>query len=48
LLLGGFYAVLDEIHQAFVPGRTADVYDALADVIGVLIVVNIYRFFKNK
>ena len=48
LLVGGCYAVFDEIHQAFVPGRTAVLYDVLADVIGVLIVINIYRFLKNK
>ena len=48
LLVGGFYAVFDETHQFFVPGRTADLYDVLADVIGVLIVITIYRFFKNK
>ena len=48
LLIGGFYGIFDEIHQAFIPGRTADLYDVLADVIGVLIVINIYRFFKNK
>ena len=28
------YAATDEIHQWFVPGRTADVYDFLADMIG--------------
>ncbi|MBC8184664.1 VanZ family protein [candidate division KSB1 bacterium] len=48
LIVGCCYAVFDEIHQAFVPGRWADVYDVLADVLGVLIVINIYRFLKNK
>lgn len=28
------YGGLDEFHQHFVPGRTPDVYDALADAIG--------------
>ena len=31
-VLGG----LDEIHQMFVPGRNADILDALVDVLGVL------------
>lgn len=31
-----FYAIGDEIHQAFVSGRTASVWDVLADVIGEL------------
>jgi len=30
------YAVTDEIHQRFVPGRSADAYDLMADAIGVL------------
>ena len=28
------YAVTDELHQMFVPNRSADVYDLLADAIG--------------
>ena len=28
------YGVTDEVHQLFVPGRSAEVYDALADGIG--------------
>lgn len=35
LLFGGLYAVSDELHQAFVPTRTADVTDLIADWIGV-------------
>jgi VanZ family protein len=34
-------AVLDEIHQVFVPTRTADVFDVLADMIGAAIVTYI-------
>jgi VanZ family protein len=33
-LISATYAATDEIHQWFVPGRTADVYDFLADVTG--------------
>jgi VanZ family protein len=29
------YAVTDEIHQMFVPGRSADVADLVADAVGV-------------
>ena len=28
------YAVTDEVHQMFVPGRSADMYDLFADVMG--------------
>jgi len=31
------YGILDEFHQYFVPGRSADVYDVLADAIGALL-----------
>ena len=34
--LAGAYAATDELHQAFVPGRTAAVTDALIDASGAL------------
>jgi VanZ family protein len=34
LLLASAYGVSDEIHQSFVPKRTADVYDWIADTCG--------------
>lgn len=36
LLIGIFYASLDEIHQSFIPGRTAAFTDVLIDTAGVL------------
>ena len=48
IIVGCCYAVFDEIHQAFVPGRSADVFDVLADVIGVLIVINFYLWLDRK
>lgn len=36
LALTVLYGVIDEIHQVYVPGRTPDVYDALADAFGGL------------
>ncbi len=38
LLLAVLYAVSDEIHQAFVPGRTCDILDAAADLAGAAVV----------
>jgi VanZ family protein len=35
------YGISDELHQLFVPGRSADVYDAIADAAGALIVITI-------
>lgn len=31
-----FYAVSDELHQYFVPGRNASVWDVLLDGVGVI------------
>lgn len=37
LALGIPFAALDEIHQLFVPGRFCDVFDFLADCIGIIV-----------
>lgn len=37
LLLGVAYAASDELHQHFVPGRQAAVYDVAVDALGVLV-----------
>ena len=34
ILFSGLYGLSDEIHQSFVPGRSAEVADALADFTG--------------
>jgi len=34
LLFTVAYGALDEVHQIYVPGRSADLYDALADALG--------------
>ena len=50
--LAGSFGALDEIHQAFVPGRTSSVYDALADlsggVLGALIFLTIGSLVAKK
>lgn len=33
-VVGFCYGILDEVHQSFVPGRDASVFDALADGVG--------------
>lgn len=38
-LISAVYAVTDEYHQAFVPGRTPDPADWVADAIGALVAV---------
>jgi VanZ family protein len=43
ILLGIVYGISDEIHQYFVPGRVADVGDLIADGVGVILGVMIFR-----
>ena len=42
LLFGAFYAGTDELHQYFVPGRSARLFDVGLDTIGVLTGIYIY------
>ena len=37
IFLGALFAVFDEIHQIPIPGRTGDVLDVFADIIGILL-----------
>jgi VanZ family protein len=39
VLFASFYGITDELHQWFVPGRTCDVYDWMADTIGATVAV---------
>jgi VanZ family protein len=36
VLFAALYGLSDEVHQAFVPGRTADIWDLAADLAGAL------------
>ncbi len=46
-LIATAFGLSDEIHQAFVPGRAADVYDFLADACGALAGAFV-RFWRSK
>lgn len=47
-----FYAVSDEVHQMFVPGRTAQIVDILADssggITGMLIYTGFHHLFVRR
>ncbi len=47
LLFGALFAVSDEIHQSFVPGRDPDFFDWLADCVGISISLLLINF-ANK
>ena len=43
------YAALTEVYQGFLPfDRTPDPYDALANALGLLAAVLLFRLWKNK
>ena len=44
ILLGA----LDEIHQIYIPGRSAGFDDLAADIVGILIVYFVWIWFRNK
>ncbi len=52
MILGIIYGMADEIHQSFVPGRTASIADVLANCIGlvlaqVILASPLKNFHKN-
>ena len=48
LLLIVCYALLDEFHQSFVPGRTASVYDSAIDTFGGLMALLAFKYWKGR
>lgn len=55
ILLGVIYAITDEVHQLFVPGRSGQVKDVYIDSLGVIIgvcallfLVKIVQFINHK
>ncbi len=42
------YAMLDEIHQIFIPNRSADVLDWLADFVGAVLSASLVKWFVEK
>ncbi len=47
IFIGSAYAISDEIHQFYVPGRSSDIGDVVADVVGITIVIAIYFIGKQ-
>lgn len=47
LVIGMLYAISDEIHQLFVPGRSGQITDVCIDTIGVLFGISIVLVVQN-
>ncbi len=48
VLLAALYAVSDEVHQVFVPGRGASVRDVLIDTVGASLGVGLRLFRQGR
>jgi VanZ family protein len=46
ILASFLYGVSDEIHQAFVPMRSCDFFDALFDLLGAILGASLLRLFR--
>ena len=44
LVISAGFGILDEAHQATTPGRSVEVADAVADTLGALTAVTLYRW----
>jgi len=43
-----WYAVLDELHQSFIPGRQMDAKDVLFDTLGIVVAICIQVIIKKN
>jgi VanZ family protein len=48
LVVALLYAISDEWHQSFVPGRTPDVWDVVVDMIGAMVGIVAMRWVLGK
>jgi len=48
VIWASIYGLIDEVHQFYVPGRTASAGDLVADIIGAFLGVFLYRLWKNR
>jgi VanZ family protein len=46
--LAASYGILDEVHQLFVPGRTSDWRDSLADALGALVGAFLFEHLSHR
>ena len=47
LVTGSLYAALDELHQIYIPGRSCDINDWIADTIGILLALSFMYIFHK-
>lgn len=48
VIIAYLYALSDEIHQTFVPGRTGLFRDTLFDLLGIIIGLLLIKYLRNR
>jgi VanZ family protein len=48
ILIASLYGISDEFHQYFIPGRSTDVWDWVADTLGAVIAVSLLAWLSRK
>ena len=48
ILIASLYGISDEFHQYFIPGRSADAWDWVADTLGAVIAVSLLAWLIRK
>ncbi len=48
LVLCSIYAITDEIHQLYIPGRSGNLIDVMIDAVGSVIGIILYNFMYKK
>lgn len=48
LILTLLYALSDEFHQAFVPGRHADIWDLVCDGLGAAVALGLWFWWQRR
>ncbi len=47
IIISFAYALFDEIHQYFVPGRTSSIFDVVIDIFGIVFALVIFRVLSK-
>jgi VanZ family protein len=48
IIIASVYGLLDEIHQSYIPGRSNDILDWVADTLGAITAVLLLDFLMKK
>jgi len=48
ILIAISYGIIDELHQSFIPGRYTSFSDCIADCLGIVVFVYIYKIWRER